>query len=357
MLVRQQLRARGTGSVSDLIDRLVGLQAQAPLAPYVALWSRLENFAPQALSELMSSRAYVRGHAMRSTLHLLSAADFPPLRALSDPAVALNLSSQEPWAQALREADRAALAVDLRVALDDGPLRREALAARLIDRWGSEAALAAAARVAVLTPCVQPTPRGVWGQRGPVAWASVQQWLGVELPDPPSSPVSFLVRYLSAFGPASVADIRTWSGWTGVRDVIDGSGLALRRYRSAHGRELLDLPDAPLADPDLPAPVRFLPEYDNVFFAYQSRERVNPHRFQIPLAPGNGAAMGTFLADGEFAGEWRRQLAADRQTATLAIRPYRALTAEERADLHREGLALLAFVAPGATPEIRIERR
>ena len=136
MLVRQQLRERRAGAVSDLVDRLVGLQAQAPLAPYVALWSRLADFVPEALSELMTAGSYVRGHGMRSTIHLLSAADFPPLRALSDSAVALNLSSRERWAQLLAEADRPALAADLRAALADGPLPREALAGRLIDRWG-----------------------------------------------------------------------------------------------------------------------------------------------------------------------------------------------------------------------------
>ena len=189
-----------------------------------------------------------------------------------------------------------------------------------------------------------------------MTWASLEQSLGVGLPDPPPSPAPFLERYLEAFGPASVADMRAWSGWKGLREVIETAKLPLRRYRSSHGRELLDLPDAPLADPDLPAPVRFLPEYDNVYFAYQNRERVNRDRFPLPAGPGNGAAMGTFLADGQFAGEWKRQLSADRQAATLTIRPYRTLTADERADSHREGLALLAFLAPGATPEVRIER-
>ena len=354
MLMRQQLLARETGSAAELIDRLVGLQAQAPLAPYVALWSRLEGFTSEELAHLMRSRRYVRGHAMRSTIHLLSAEDFLALRALSDAAVALNLSSQAPWARAMREADRPALAADLRAALGGGPLTRGALAGQLTARWGAELAGAAASSVAVLTGCVQAPPRGVWGQGGPVAWATVQQWLGAELPDPPPSPVAFLLRYLAAFGPASVADMRAWSGWTGLREVIDSAGVSLRRLRSEHGRELLDLPDAPLADPELPAPIRFLPEYDNVHFAYQHRERINPHRFPIPLAPGNGAAMGTFLADGVFAGEWKRHLSADRRTATLTVEAYRRLSAAQRTDLHREGRALLGFLAPGASAEVEV---
>jgi hypothetical protein len=166
-----------------------------------------------------------------------------------------------------------------------------------------------------------------------------------------------LLRYLAAFGPASVADMRAWSGWTGMREVLNGLAASLRRFRSEHGRELFDLPDAPVADPELPAPARFLPEYDNAYFAYHDRERINPNRFAVPLAPGNGAAMGTLLADGAFAGEWKRQLSADRQTATLTVQNYRPLSATDQTEIHHEGRALLAFLAPDAVPEVRITAR
>lgn len=352
LLVRQQLLARGSDRVSELIDRLVGLQSQAPLAAYVALWSRLEDFAPEELGELIRARAYVRGHAMRSTIHLLSAEDFLALRALSDAAVVRNLAVAQ--ARAVPGPDRRALVEDLRAAMAEGPVSRGPLIARLTGRWGEEVAAAAATWVAVLTACVQAPPRGVWGHGGPVAWATVQQWLGAELPDPPPSPLGFLLRYLGAFGPASVADMRAWSGWKGLQEVINAAQVPLRRFRSEHGRLLLDLPEAPLADAGLPAPVRFLPEYDNVHFAYQDRERINPHRFPVPLAPGNGAAMGTFLADGGFAGVWRRRLSADRRSATLAVRAYRPLSATERTEIHQEGRALLDFLAPDAAPDVQI---
>ncbi len=357
LLARQQLLSRGTGSAAGLIDRLVGLQAQAPLAPYVALWSRLDDFRPEELSELLRSRAFVRGHAMRSTIHLLSAEDLLALRALSDAAVVLNLSGQAPWAKSMRKEDHPALAGDLRAALAGGPMTRTALTDSLAGRWGGETAGAAAAAVAVLTGCVQATPRGVWGQGGPVAWATVEQWLGAELPYPPPSPIAFLLRYLAAFGPASVADMRAWSGWSGLREVMDTADVSLRRFRSELGRELLDLADAPIADPDQSAPMRFLPEYDNVHFAYRDRARINPQRFPIPLAPGNGAAMGTFLADGVFAGEWRRELTRDGETVRLRVRPYRALTVSEQGEARREGRALLGFLAPGAEPTVVISER
>jgi len=357
MLARQQLLARRAGPVPEMIDRLVGLQAQAPLASYVALWSRLASFQAGTLAELMSSRAYVRGHAMRSTIHLVSAPDFLALRALSDAAVVLNLSGQVLWARALRGADRAALAADLRAALAGGPLARVPLAERLRGRWGDELANAAAVAAAVLTACVQATPRGLWGQGGPVAWATVQQWLGTELPDPPPSPVGFLMRYLAAFGPASIADMRAWSGWRRLREAIDTAGVRLERFRSEQGHQLLDLPGAPLANADRAAPVRFLPEYDNVHFAYRDRARINPRGFAMPRRPGNGAAMGTFLADGEFAGEWRREVSADRQTAVLTVEAYRPLTADERAQIHEEGRALLGFLAPGAAADIHVGQK
>jgi hypothetical protein len=135
---------------------------------------------------------------------------------------------------------------------------------------------------------------------------------------------------------------------------MDSAGVRLRRFRSEQGRELLDLPDAPLAEPELAAPIRFLPEYDNVHFGYRHRERINPHRFEMPRRSGNGAIMGTFLADGGFAGEWRRQVSTDGQAATLTVHAYRRLTADEHGDMHREGRMLLAFLAPDAVAEVQI---
>jgi len=353
LLARQQLLAREPGRAADLIDRLVGLQAQAPLAPYVALWSRLEGFAAAELGALMSSRAYVRGHAMRSTIHLLSAADFPPLRALSEPAVARNLTAAT-FAGHLHGADLPGIAADLREQLTGGPLPRRRLVDRLSVSWGPQLAAAAGSAAAVLTPCVQATPRGVWGHNGPVAWATVEQWLGARLPEPVPSPAGFLLRYLAAFGPASVADMRSWSGWTGLRAVVDGLRPQLRALRDEEGHELLDLPDAPVADPDTPAAVRFLPEYDNVHFAFAHRARINPHGHRVPLAPGNGAAMGTLLADGVFAGVWRRNRDSDGSSAALTVTPFGALDGPIVAQTHQEANALLAFLAPGADAIVRV---
>lgn len=353
LLARQQLLDRAPGAVSELIDRLVGLQAQAPLAPYVALWSRLDGFDPSELSELMLSRRYVRGHAMRSTLHTVSAADFPPLRALSEAIVARNF--QAAFAAPLRERDRSVIAEDVRAALADGPLRRPQLVDRLVGRWGIELATAAASAAAILTPCVQATPRGVWGESGPVMWATAQQWLGAHLPAPSPSPASYLIRYLAAFGPATVADMRTWSGWTGLQAVVSDLRPNLRVFRDEQGRELYDVTDSPIADPDTPAPVRFLPEYDNVHFSFAHRARINPRRHPAPLAPGNGAAMGTFLADGVYAGTWKRALSADNSTSTLTISPHIALAPNDVDALYEEGQALLSFLAPGALAEVRIQ--
>jgi Winged helix DNA-binding domain len=352
LLARQQLLARKPGVASELIDRLVGLQAQAPLAPYVALWSRLDGFDASELSELLLARQYIRGHALRATLHLVSATDFPPLRALSEPEVARNL--QAALAAPLREVDRGPVAAALRGALVDGPLRRDQLVDRLAGRWGDELASAAASAAPILTACVQAPPRGVWGRPGPVMWATAEQWLGVSLPSPPPSPAEYLARYLAAFGPATTADVRAWSGWRGLRSVVSQMRPGLRVFRDEEGRELYDVPDGLIADPDTPAPVRFLPEYDNVYFSFAHRARINPHRYAIPLAPGNGAAMGTFLADGIYAGTWRRTLRADGREATLTIEPYAPLTPDETDAVCQEGLALLAFLAPESTPEIQL---
>ena len=207
-----------------------------------------------------------------------------------------------------------------------------------------------------LLPLVQVPPRGIWGQAGPVAWTPIQTWLGAEL-RPPHPLDQLILRYLAAFGPATVADIQTWSGLTRLREVADRLKPSLRTFRDPAGNELLDLPDAPRPDEDIPAPPRFLPEYDNVLFSYADRNRVNPAGHEIPLAPGNGGRGGTLLLDGTFAATW--QLEAKAQATTLQIRPFATLSVEDQAAVTGEARQLLAFAAsqppnPAAGHEIRI---
>src|SRR5262249_36099897 len=156
-------------------------------------------------------------------------------------------------------------------------------------------------------PLVHLPPRGVWGRTGPVSYQPTGSWLADSTQDTPQSSVDvdrMVLRYLGAFGPASVRDVQTWSGLTRLGEVLARLRPELVTFRDEGGVELYDLPDAPRPDPETPAPPRFLAEYDNVLLSHADRARVNPDGHQVPLLPGNGANAGAFLLDGDFRGTW-----------------------------------------------------
>jgi winged helix DNA-binding protein len=345
LLDRQLLLRRHALPVADVVERLVGLQAQAPLAPYVALWSRLERFDPGELADLVRERRAVRTHVMRSTIHLVTARDCRSLRPLMQAAVE-GTDASRAFARDLVGVDRAELAAAGRALLDERPRGRAELGRLLGERWPDRDPWSLAAAACFLVPVVQVPPRGLWGETGPVAWATIERWLGEPLPAAPEPADAALLRYLAAFGPASVADMRTWSGLRGLRAVADRLRPRLRAFRDERGRELLDLPDAPLPDPATPAPPRFLPEYDNVLLSHADRTRMDDRGHPIPLAPGNGAVMGTVLVDGFHRATWRIAREGDR--AILRVAPYAPLARREAEAVAEEAAALLAFAAADA---------
>jgi Winged helix DNA-binding domain len=328
LLERQLLLRRHRLGAAEAIEHLVGLQAQAPLAPYVGLWSRLEGFAAEELAALMRERRAVRLHLMRVTIHLVTARDALALRPLLQPIVARAVRTETP----------AGLADAARELLAERPHTRAELGRRLAARWPGRDADALALAASLLVPAVQVTPRGVWGSGGAAAWATVERWLGEPQAAEPPPAESLVLRYLAAFGPAGVADIRTWSGLTGVAAVVERLRPRLRALRTDDGRELLDLPDAPRPDPDTPAPPRLLPEYDNVLLAHADRSRINDLGREVPLAPGNGARCGMFLVDGFYRGTWR--VAGD----AVRLEPFVALEPAATDALEAEAERLRAFV-------------
>jgi hypothetical protein len=183
----------------------------------------------------------------------------------------------------------------------------------------------------------------------------VAAWLG-DGPDPEASVDDVVLRYLGAFGPATVKDVQMWSGLTRLREVTERLAEAgrLRRFRDESGAELLDPPDAPRPDPDVPAPPRFLPEYDNVLLSHADRTRINPDARRVPLPPGNGAAAGTLLVDGVFRGTWDVDRATDGSAATLTVRPFTPLGGKDAEAVTEEAAALVTFLAPAASPDVRI---
>ena len=348
MLARQYLLAREPTSAHSTITHLVGLQAQAPNAPYVALWSRLTNFDYDELADLITSHEAVRIPCLRGTIHLVTAADARILRPLTQVVLTRAFNSQS-FARNLKGLDLPELLTAARELLAEKPRTKPEITRLLVERWPGYDANSIGYAVSYLIPLVQIPPRGLWGQSGPVAWALAEPWLRAELDQNPSID-QVVLRHLAAFGPATVPDIQTWSGLTRLREVADRLRPGLRTFRDSHGAELFDLPDAPRPDEDTPAPPRFLPAYDNVLFSYADRARVNPAGHPMPLAPGSGGRMGTFLLDGTFAGSWRITVGKD--TAALTLKPFKPLSDQESTELLTEGSALLDFAAAESAKKV-----
>ena len=348
-LRRQLLLGRAPRPARDAIEHLAGLQAQAPLAPYVGLWTRLAGFGHEELKDLLAERAVVRAHLMRNTVHLVSAADFVRFRPLFQPVMERALAGN--FGQRLRGVDLAELRAVAAALLSSTPLTRGQLAERLSARWPDTDPAALAYAATHLLQLVQVPPRGLWGRSGQATWFLASAWLDAPAPglDPAAALDQLVLRYLAAYGPATVRDAQAWSGLSRLREVTGRLGARLRTFTGPDGAELYDLPDAPRPGGDVPAPPRFLPEYDNLLLSFADRSRVIPANRPVPLPPGNGATAGTLLADGRWAADWT--IARGRDRAELEVRPFGPLSAADA--VAAEGRRLLEFAAPAATHDVR----
>lgn len=353
LLDRQLLLRRSAMPTLDAIEHLVGMQSQAPNSAYVGLWTRLVGFQPDQLADLISQRKAVRVALMRGTVHLVSARDCLLLRPLLQPLYDRVLYANVNLAPGDDDLDTDALVEVAAKLLAERPRTPKELGTLLRERWPARdpAALAYATRNRLAL--VQVPPRGLWGKSGQTTLTTAEHWLDRRLEQDPA-PDQVLLRYLGAFGPATAKDAQVWSGLTKLGEVVDRLRPRLRAYVDEQDRELLDLPEAPRPDPQTPAPVRFLPEYDNILRSHVERSRVLPDDFKPLLATKNDSPMPTFLVDGFVRGTWR--LAAERGRATLRIRPFSRLSAADTAAVSSEAERLLELLAAGAdSRDLQIE--
>jgi DNA glycosylase AlkZ-like len=347
-LARQLLLERATMAPRDAVDHLVGLQAQVPRDPYLALWSRLERFDPVATGRLVEQRALVRIVVMRATIHLVTADDSLLLRPLCQPVLDGELWRHRDHAPHLRGVDLAPVLAHGRRLLADRPLAPAALGRALAAERPDIDPSAMAYACRNLLALVQVPPRGVWRATGQVTVTTVESWLGRPLAADPSID-EVVGRYLAAFGPALPADLAAWSRLTGFREVLDRMAPRLRILRDERGRHLVDLPDAPLPDPDTPAPVRFLPEYDNALLSHADRTRYTPD--DVAALATDGPVHGTVLVDGSIAATWSTATA-DGRTA-LTVRHLPRLARRDLDELAAEGARLVRFLEP-ATADVDV---
>jgi Winged helix DNA-binding domain len=345
LLQRAPLPDAGTRAdrVIETVEHLVGLQAQAPFPPYYGLWSRLADFRPHELAELILSRQVVRIALMRGTIHLVSARDCLMLRPLVQPVLDRGLNAI--FGRQIAGVDTAALAAAGRVLLEDRPRTFSELGVLLSEQWPGHAPNALAQAVRALVPLVQVPPRAIWGAAGQSAHTSAESWLGCPVDSNP--PMERLVaRYLAAFGPATVRDIQAWSGLTRLREPVEHLRPGLRIFRDEQGNELFDLPEAPRPDPATPAPVRLVAEFDNLVLSHADRTRVISEQNRKRLFTKNGIFPGTVLVDGFALGIWR--IIRSRGAVALTIEMFEPIHGRNRDAIAREGECLLAFAAPDA---------
>jgi hypothetical protein len=342
-LERQFLLRRHRLTAHEAIEHLVGLQAQTPHTWYAGLWTRLAGFDPAEASALLTERRAVRMALMRSTIHLVTARDALALRPLLQPMI--ERSTRAVFGKRVSGIDLDALAAAGRNAVEEKPRTFSELGRILGEGWPGRDQAALAQTVRAALPLVQVPPRGVWGASGSARHTSAEAWLGEPLRgDYPLE--SMLLRYLAAFGPASVRDMQTWSGLTRLAGPAERLRPRLVTFRDENGVELFDLPDAPRPDPDTPAPVRFLYDFDNLLLSHADRSRVVTDAYREQNFDVHGPAPRLVLLDGFTAATWTLDI--QRGTATLVIRPFAKPSREHADALAAEGAALAAFAAPEA---------
>jgi hypothetical protein len=317
------------------------MQAQEPRPPFVGLWTRLRGFARADLAEALHDRQVVRATLMRGTLHLFSARDYAALRATLQPMLTAAMKLLGDRAAGL---DLARVLLAARALLAERPRTfdetRAALQADFPDV--NDRALGFATRMSL--PLVMVPTDDRWSFPANAAFALAERWLGEPPADAPA-PEQLVLRYLAAFGPASIADAQAWSGLGGLKPVFESLRPKLRTFRDERKRELFDLPDAPRPDPDVSAPPRFLPEFDNLVLAHADRTRVLADEHRPRVVTKNLRVHATFLLDGFVRGTWR--IERKRGAATLQLDPFEPLAPAEAAALEAEGEALLRFVEAG----------
>jgi hypothetical protein len=327
VLARQLLLERVRMPLTRALERIGGIQDQYAPNAYIRLWSCLDGFRREDLTRALERRSVIQATLMRQTIHVVSRRDFWPF------AVAVRSAHRE-WTLRVRrprpvERDLERTADELRVALATGPRRHAELDEITERRWRDAGPWLELVRV---------PPSGTWEQRRAHLFQAAETWVGEEDVTKPAALDHLVRRYLAAFGPASRDDIARWAGMK-PRDVAPALGrLRLRRFRSEDGRELVDVPRAPLPDPAIPAPVRFLPTWDAVLLVHARRTGILPERHRERIFPTSmPQSTGTFLVDGVVAGTWRHD------GGRVGWEAFERLDRDTAREIEEEAQALTAF--------------
>ncbi len=326
LLARQLLLQRARLPVPRGLERMGGIQNQYAPNAYIRLWSCLQNFRREHLTRALERRTVVQGTLMRTTIHLVAAREYWLYAAgLRESARGWQLRVDRETRPAMRR--RAAA---LRRALGDGPKPARQLGGLLSPHVG------------LWVELVRLPPSGTWERRRADLYGLAEQWVG-PCAVSEAEGIEHLIRtYLRGFGPAALEDVSSWAGVPAGRLAPALEGLRLRRFRDEQGRELIDLPRAPLPPADTPAPVRFLPWWDAVLLVHARRTGILPEEYRpVVFDTKNPPSVPTFVVDGRVAGAWRYD------AGRVELEPYERLSRSVLRDLRAEGERLAAFMDDG----------
>ncbi|GHO47774.1 winged helix DNA-binding domain-containing protein [Ktedonospora formicarum] len=341
-LARQFLLERVSQSLLDAIKHLIALQGQVSNAPYIGLWTRLRAFERDFLSNLLEARHVVRASSLRGTLHLLMAEDYLWIHPLLRSTLNRNLHLFARKAQGF-ELDR--FVKVMQAYIQEQPRTGVELRAKMEEFFPGMGKQQIADAVRMHLALIQILPAGMWGFTGKPAHIQASAWLGQPFASPQEGLHDLIRRYLAAFGPASARDIQAWSGLTGIQSSLEALRPELQIYRDEQGKELFDLLDAPIPPAETPAPVRFLPAFDNLIYGYADRLRVITNAYRPFISHGN-IVVQVFLVDGFVHGLWKTER---RDTSvTLVIEPFGPLSLAVQNELQQEGERLLRWIADDA---------
>ena len=339
-LARQLLLEREGVPAAEVVQRLVGMQGQEPKHPYVGLWSRIADFEEAELDRAVEKRDVVRATMFRGTLHLVTAADYLRFRTTVAPVLEAGLKVLGDRGAGLEPEKVVAAAKKL---LAKEPLTftevRDALQQQFPEV--NERALGFCTRMMV--PLVMYPSEVRWSWTANSRFTPAEDWIGKKL-HTKAEAGELVTRYLAAFGPATPADFQTWSGLQKAKPLFDA--LDLETFTDEAGKTLYDVPDGPRPDPDTPAPVRFLPEFDNLLLSHAKRERIIADEHKPAVYTKNLRVKATYTVDGLVAGLWTAEK--KRGVATLTVTPFGRLLKKTQAELEREGSGLLRFLEPEA---------
>ena len=341
-LARQMLLKREAISISAAIERLIGLQAQLSSAPFVGLWTRLSKFGRQDLAALIDNRTIVKATLMRATLHMSTAEDYVRFRTTLQAVLDLAASTIGKKGKSF---DVEKVLKAARRFIGEKPRTFAEISDMVTELLPDNDVGAMRYTVRTRIPLVQVPIKGGWSYSNKPEFTLAEPWIGRPI-SPRDNLNELVLRYLAAFGPASVTDAQTWLGMK-LKETFEKLKPKLKTYKDQGRRELFDLPDITLPSEDAPAPVRFLPEFDNLLLSHSNRTRVvaDEHRKRVYL-PGLRVAP-TFLADGFVAGVWKVEKS--KNVAELVIEPFSKLAKRDRVELIEEGERLIRFVEPNAS--------